>query len=65
MTARAALPRLQAYRRDYVRDKARAALRRLATIDDCPDAELAALVCDAIAELRGAESELMWLEVAS
>ena len=39
------------------RDRARAALRRLATIDDCPDTELAALVCDAIAELRAAESD--------
>lgn len=65
MTARAAISRIQDHRRDFVRDKAMAALRLLATINDCPDDQLAALVCDAIAELRAAESELMWLEVAS
>lgn len=64
MRARADLHHLQGHRAEFVRDKALAALRRLATINDCPDDQLAALVCDAISELRAAESELMWLEVA-
>lgn len=55
---------LQVYRADYVRDRARAALRILCQLDTCTDADLAGLVCEAIGQLRAAEDEVLWLELA-
>lgn len=55
---------LQPARASFVRHCARNAGRVLATVDRASDAELAAIVAAAIHELRQAETELAWHDIA-
>lgn len=63
-TTRTNLFDLQASRARFVRRCASNALHLLDQIDRADDADVAALVCGALAELRQAEDELAWHDIA-